>query len=296
MNISQRANCEGERPKDDNADLDSTMQHANPEEERASKSPVGAFFTTHWSVVLEAGKFDSPAASYALERLCQAYWYPLYAYVLRNGHNPHDAQDLTQAFFARLLERGYLRLADRNQGRFRTFLLSSLKNFLINEWKRGNREKHGGNKEIFSLDQKTAETRLAAEPFAEQPPDSLYDHGWAANLWERALTSLRSEFEQSGKIEAFERLKIFVWGEKSALSYAEIAGQLNVTEGAVKVSVHRMRQRFGELVRAEVAQTVSTPDEAREELRYLISVIRDGLAKSGNPRSCSNGMTQNIHV
>jgi RNA polymerase sigma-70 factor (ECF subfamily) len=239
------------------------------------------FTTTHWTVVRQAIG-DSPQAAAALETLARAYWYPLYAYVRRSGNSPHDAQDLTQAFFARLLERGYIQLADRNQGRFRTFLLSSLKNFLINEWKRENRERRGGGQEIFSLDDETAETRFAAEPFVEQPPDSLYDRGWAATLLDRALASLRSEFEQSGKLDLFERLKVFVWGDKCALSYSEMAVQLNTTDGAVKTSVCRLRQRYGELLRAEVAQTVSTPDEVNDELRYLISVVRDGLSNSGN--------------
>jgi len=225
---------------------------------------------------------DSPQATAALETLARAYWYPLYAYVRRSGHNPHDAQDLTQAFFTRLLERGYLQLADRNQGRFRTFLLSSLKNFLINEWRRENREKRGGGHNVLSIDEETAETLFAKEGFVEQPPDSVYDRGWAATLLEHALRALRSEFEQSGKLDLFERLKVFVWGDKCALSYAEMATQLNMTEGAVRVSMHRVRQRYGELLRAEVAQTVSTPVEVNEELRYLVSVIRDGLAKSGN--------------
>jgi len=239
------------------------------------------FTTTHWTVVRQATG-DSPQAAAALETLARAYWYPLYAYVRRNGNSPHDAQDLTQSFFARLLEHGYIQLADRNQGRFRTFLLSSLQNFLHNEWHKENREKRGGGQKALSLDEKTAETRFAAEPFVEQPPDSLYDRGWAATLLERALTSLRAEFEQSGKLDLYERLKVFVWGDKSALSYAEMGVQLNMTEGAVKVSVHRLRQRYGELLRAEVAQTVSTPEEVNEELRYLVSVVRDGLSKSGN--------------
>jgi len=239
------------------------------------------FTTTHWTVVRQATG-DSPQAAAALETLARAYWYPLYAYVRRSGHSPHDAQDLTQAFFERLLAHGYLQLADRNQGRFRTFLLSSLKNFLINEWRRETREKRGGIQEVLSLNEETAEMRFASEALVEQPPDALYDRGWAATLLERALTSLRSEFEQSGKLDLFERLKVFVWGDKSALSYEEMGVQLNMTEGAVKVSVHRLRQRYGELLRAEVAQTVSTPEEVNEELRYLVSVIRDGLANSGN--------------
>jgi RNA polymerase sigma-70 factor (ECF subfamily) len=239
------------------------------------------FATTHWTIVRQAAE-DSPQAMAALETLACAYWYPLYAYVRRSGRSPHDAQDMTQAFFARLLEHGYLQLADRTQGRFRTFLLSSLKNFLKNEWKKENRNKRGGGQKILSLDEKTAETRFAAEAFVEQPPDSVYDRGWAATLLERALRSLRSEFEQSGKLDLFERLQVFVWGDKSALSYADMGTQLNMTEGAVKTSVCRLRQRYGEFLRAEVAQTVSGPEEIKEELSYLLTVIRDGSAKSGN--------------
>jgi len=255
---------------------------ANSVAEVSEQSGGADFTTTHWSVVMQAGDGDTPQAMQALETLCRSYWYPLYAYVRRNGHSPHDAQDLTQEFFARLLERKYIRHADRNQGRFRTFLLTSLKHFLINDWKKGNREKRGGGQKVLSLDEETAESRFATEPATAQPPDSLYDRGWAAILLDRALAALRAEFEQSGKLDLFERLKVFVWGEKNALSYAAMAAQLGMTEGAVKVAVHRLRQRNGELLRAEVAQTVSTPAEVNEELRYLVSVIREGLANSGN--------------
>lgn len=229
-----------------------------------------------------AGGESSPDAHHALEQLCATYWYPLYAYVRRQGHNVEDAQDLTQEFFARLLERKSFRLADRNRGRFRSFLLTALKHFLINDWKKGNREKRGSGQKVLSLDEVMAESRLTAEPATEQPPDALFDRGWAAILLERALAALHAEFEQSGKLDLFERLKGFVWGEKNALSYAAMAGQLSMTEGAVKVAVHRLRQRFGELLRLEVAQTVATPVEVNEELRYLISVIREGLANSSN--------------
>jgi RNA polymerase sigma factor (sigma-70 family) len=240
------------------------------------------FVTTHWSVVLHAGRADSPEAAKALEQLCCAYWYPLYAYVRRQGHAASDAQDLTQEFFSRMLEENHLKLADRGRGRFRTFLLTSLKHFLINEWKKANRQKRGSGRERLSLDHEMAEARLVVEPAVDQPPDALYDRGWAGILLDRALTALRTEFEQSRKRDLFERLKIFVWGEKSAISYAEMAEQLSMTEGAVKVAVHRLRQRFGELLRAEIAQTVATPVEVEEELRYLVSVIRNGLATSGN--------------
>lgn len=230
-----------------------------------------------------AGGDSSPVARRALEQLCHAYWYPLYAYVRRQGHNVEDAQDLTQEFFARLLEHKYLRLADRNRGRFRTFLLTSLQHFLINDWKKTNRDRRGGGQIVLSLDEEMAESRLAAEPALEQPPDALYDRGWAAVLMDRALTALRTEFEQAGKADLFDRLKVFVWGEKNALSYAAMAQQLGMTEGAVKVAVHRLRQRYGDLLRAEVAQTVTTAVEVEEELRHLASVIRAGLAFPGNP-------------
>jgi RNA polymerase sigma-70 factor (ECF subfamily) len=181
-----------------------------------------------------------------------------------------------------LLEQKKLRLADRNRGRFRTFLLTSLKHFLINEWKEANRQKRGAGQKVLSLDEELAEARFAAEPAIEQPPDAYFDQGWAGMILERAMAALRSEFDQSGKLGLFEQLKIFVWGEKNTLSYGEIAVQLEMTEGAVKVAVHRLRQRYGELLRAEVAQTVTTPVEVDEELRYLVSVIRNGLARPGN--------------
>jgi RNA polymerase sigma-70 factor (ECF subfamily) len=233
------------------------------------------FTTTHWSVVLLAGGTASSAADVALEHLCRVYWYPLYAYVRRQGHSESDAQDLTQSFFARLLERKYLRLADRNQGRFRTFLLTSLKHFLINDWKKENREKRGAGQRALSLDEEMAESRFAAEPAIAQPADTLYDRGWAALLLERALAALKAEFERSGKLDIFERFKVCVLTEQGDLSYAKLALELGMKENAVRVAAHRLRQRYGELLRVEVAQTVSTPAEVNEELRYLVSVLRD---------------------
>jgi RNA polymerase sigma factor (sigma-70 family) len=255
------------------------IQHGTVQEREGASC---TFSTTHWSVVLEAGREGSVEAAQALERLCSGYWYPLYAYVRRQGHTPHDAQDIVQDFFAYFLERNYVRRADRAHGRFRTFLLTSLQHFLINQWRKTNREKRGGSQRIVSLDEEMAESRFAGEPAIEQPPDTLYDRGWAAILLERALTALREEFERSSKLDLFERLKAFVWGEKNALSCAEMGAQLGLSEGAVKVAVHRLRQRYGELLRAEIAQTVATPAEVEEELRYLASVIRGGLNISGN--------------
>ncbi len=235
------------------------------------------FTTTHWSAVVAAGGGDSPQASAALEGLCRKYWYPLYAYVRRQGHGPQDAQDLVQEFFARFLEKKYLRHADPRRGRFRTFLLTSLKNFLINDWVKANRDKRGGSREIISLDEAAAESRLAGEPATEQPPDALYDRGWAAILLERAMGALEEEFKQTGKGDSFQRLKGFVWGENSGLSCAAMGEQLGMTEGAVKVAVHRLRQRYGQLLREEIAQTVATPAEVEGELRYLVTIIRSGV-------------------
>lgn len=236
----------------------------------------GTFATTHWSLVLAAGQIGSTRAMQALERLCAEYWYPLYAYVRRKGHSSADAQDLVQDFFARLLELNYLRQADPNRGRFRTFLLTSLQRFLINEWQKGTRQKRGGGQPLVSLDEVLAEGRLAREPASDRTPDSVYDRGWATVLLERALSALREEFARAGKLEQYDRLKGFVWGEQNALPYAVMARELGMSEGAVKVAVHRMRQRYGELLRAEIAQTVTTPVELEEELRYLASVIRGG--------------------
>jgi RNA polymerase sigma factor (sigma-70 family) len=230
------------------------------------------FGTTHWSVVLAAGHSSVPGAQEALEKLCRAYWFPLYVFVRRQGNSPEDAQDLTQNFFARLLDKNYLAKADRERGKFRTFLLGSLKNFLINEWKQAGRLKRGGGVEFLSIDPNAAEDRYAAEPANEPNPDAAYEQRWAVTLIEEVLAALREEFNASDKGRIFEELKGFIWGEQSSASYAEIAGQLNLTEGAVKVAVHRLRERFRILLRTEVAKTVARPEDIDGELRHLISM------------------------
>jgi RNA polymerase sigma-70 factor (ECF subfamily) len=232
------------------------------------------FATTHWSVVLAAGQRELPEAAAALERLCHTYWYPLYVYVRRQGNSPEDAQDLTQDFFARLLEKNYLAKADPYRGKFRTFLLGSLKNFLVNEWKRAGRLKRGGGLEFLSMDTNAAEDRYGAEAPDEFNPDAEYETRWAVALIEQVLAALRQEFHAADKGQLFEELKGFIWGDKSSASYAEIAAPLNLSEGTVKVAVHRLRQRFRELLRAEVAHTVARPEDIDEELRHLISVLR----------------------
>ena len=222
--------------------------------------------------MLAAGHTSVPGAEAALEKLCRTYWFPLYAFARRQGNSPEDAQDLTQEFFSRLLEKNYIAKADPERGKFRTFLLRSLKNFLINEWKRAGRLKRGGGLEFLSIDANAAEDRYAAEAPDESNPDAEYETRWAVTLIELVLTSLRHEFDEADKTRLFEELKGFIWGDKSSASYAEIGGQLNLSEGTVKMAVHRLRQRFRELLREEVAHTVARPEDIDDELRHLIRV------------------------
>ena len=231
-----------------------------------------SFATTQWTVVLTAAQPDAPEAAAALERLCCAYWYPLYVFVRRQGNSPEEAQDLTQDFFYRLLEKNYLAKANRERGKFRTFLLCSLKNFLISEWRTEGRLKRGGGLGFLAIDASVAESLYAAEPAHEPNPDAAYEQRWAVTLLERVLAALRQEYADADKAGLFDELKGFIWGEKSTASYAEIAGHVDLTEGTVKVTVHRLRQAFRERLRAEVAGTVSRPEDIDDELRHLISV------------------------
>jgi RNA polymerase sigma-70 factor (ECF subfamily) len=236
--------------------------------------PGNAFVTTHWSVVRQAGQAGSPAGIEALEQLCQLYWYPLYVFVRRKGHSAEDAQDLTQEFLARFLERQYVALADQSRGKFRTFLLRSMEHFLINEWTKARTAKRGGMQQVISWDEMEAEKRYQAEPAIDSAPDKIFEKRWAMSLLETALARLQGEFSAPEKREMFEALKGCVWGEEAAASYQEIAAQLRMAEGAVKGAVHRLRQRYRELLRAEVALTVATSSEVDEELRYLATVLR----------------------
>jgi RNA polymerase sigma-70 factor (ECF subfamily) len=240
-------------------------------QERDETSP--AFSTTHWSEVLEAGRENSTEAAAALERLCSAYWYPLYAYVRRLGHTPQDAQDLVQDFFARLIEHNYLQLADRNRGRFRTFLLTSLQRFLVNEWKKLRARKRGGGAPVVSWDEEQTENRYLAERTEADTPELLFERRWALALLNQVLARLQAEFVEAGKLQQWDQLKVLLWGEKTARPYAEVAVQMGLTQGALKVAVHRLKKRYRQLLRAEVARTVVSPAEVDEELRHLISVI-----------------------
>ena len=231
------------------------------------------FTTTHWSVVLSAVDRASPDSEAALARLCQTYWYPLYAYVRRRGNSPEDAQDLTQSFFASLLEKKYLERADRERGRFRTFLLSSLENFLHNERDRASAQKRGGGHTLVSWDEQDAEGRYLNEPVDNTTPERIFEKRWAATLLEEVLKRLRQEFVANGKTEFFDQLKPHVWSETGATPYSELATRLNMTTVAIKVTVHRLRQRYRDLLRAEIAQTVASPEDIDDEIRHLIEVM-----------------------
>jgi RNA polymerase sigma-70 factor (ECF subfamily) len=233
------------------------------------------FATTHWSVVVEAGQSDSPKASQAMAQLCQTYWYPLYAYVRRKGYQAPDAQDLTQDFFARLLSGNYVAGADRRRGKFRSYLLGALEYFLAREWRRAHAEKRGGGRPNFSLDEVDAENRYLLEPADELTPAKIFDRRWATILLDLAMARLAEECQASGKGDLFEAVKPLLSGDSADASYAEIARSLNMTEGALKVAVHRLRQRYGESVRAEIAQTVVNPAELDEELHYLFAALRE---------------------
>lgn len=232
----------------------------------------GLFATTHWSVVLAAKQGDAPDARTALEKLCCTYWYPLYAYVRREGYSAPDAQDLTQEFFARLLEKDYLAQVERQKGKFRSFLLAALRHFLSDQRDRARAAKRGGGAEVLSLDAQEAEERYRLEPVDRLDAEKIFERRWAMTLLEQALTRLQDESVVAGKAELFERLRDFVAGE-SDVSCREAAVQLGQTESAVKSAVHRLRQRYRELVREEIAHTVADPAEIDAEIRYLIAVI-----------------------
>ena len=235
--------------------------------------PRDHFNTTHWSVVLTAGDGDSPKAATALADLCNTYWYPLYAYVRRKGYTPEDAHDLTQEFFLKLLTKNYLRVADRNKGKFRSFLLGSLEHFLAREWTKRHAQKRGGGQTVISLDVLDAENRFAAEHVDTLTAEKLFDRRWATTVLDQAMSRLREECGSNGKGNLFGQVERLLSGEKGETSYAEIALSLGMSEGSIKVAIHRLRQRYGELVRAEIAQTVIGPEEAAEELRYLLAVL-----------------------
>lgn len=228
-----------------------------------------AFDTTLWTVVLAAGETESPDAAAALTRLCEAYWYPLYCCVRRHGHSPEDAQDLTQAFIAKLLAKNQVALADQRRGRFRTFLLRSLENFLHNQHERAAAQKRGSARRLETWNPETAEQRYLAEAQHQLSPDQLYERRWAATLLTGALDRLRRDFVASGRAELFDLLEPHLWGDDTSAPYSQIAAALGMTEVAVKGAMHRLRRRYRELLREEIAQTVGLAEEIDDELQHL---------------------------
>jgi RNA polymerase sigma factor (sigma-70 family) len=230
------------------------------------------FATTRWSLVLAAGgDRASPETGQALAALCEAYWYPLYAEARRRGLSPEDAGDRTQAFFARLLEKGDLAAADRQRGRFRSFLLASFGHFLSNQWDRERAAKRGGGR-VVTIDAAKVESRYALEPSHEATPERLFDRRWALTVIDRALGRLREESQRQGKAEQFDALKGALAGDRGT-PYAELAQRLGTTEAAVKTAVCRLRGRCRELIREEIAQTVASPEDVDEELRALFAAL-----------------------
>lgn len=233
----------------------------------------GGFATTRWSVVLAAGGDDSADARTALAALCETYWYPLYAYIRRQGHDAQTAQDLTQGFFARLLEKRDLDGAAPERGRFRSYLLAAVKHYLANQYDQAQAQKRGGGRKILSLDFGAAEDRYRLEPADRQTPEALYLRQWALTLLERVQQQLEGEARRSGNAEQFACLRNYLTGGENT-PYSEAAARLGMTEGAVKTAVHRLRRRFGERLREEIAQTVPSEEQIDDEVRALFEALR----------------------
>lgn len=232
------------------------------------------FTTTHWSVVLAAGEKETPESAAALELLCRSYWYPLYVYVRRQGYGPEDAQDLTQEFFAHLLGRDFLRGLTPQNGKFRSFLLVSMRHFLADAWDKARTQKRGGDQRPFALDGQQAEGRYQLESVEPANAETLYERQWGLTLLNHVLDRLQQEFASAGKQALFDALRPRMVGDKAGGTYASLATRLGMTEGAVKVAVFRLRRRFQELFREEIARTVAHPAEVESEVQHLLAVMR----------------------
>jgi DNA-directed RNA polymerase specialized sigma24 family protein len=236
-------------------------------------SDAASFATTHWSVVLGADRSGDSRAARALERLCCDYWPPLYAHARCRGYSPEDAQDLTQEFFHRLLEKHWLREADQRRGRFRCFLLAAFNHFLANEWDRSHALKRGGDQTLLPFDTVAAEQLCQVEAGGGLNAEELYERNWALRLLAQVRNRLLAEYRSAGTEDRFELLEQFLPGEDASPTYAQAAAQLGVPEGTLKSDVHRLKQRYGQLLREEVAHTVSGPEEVDDELRHLMAVL-----------------------
>lgn len=244
-------------------------------EQESQAAGPRVFATTHWSVVLAAGQGDSAPARRALETLCRAYWYPIYVYVRRKGHGPDEAPDLTQEFFAQLIAKEQLLLADRGKGKFRTFLLAMLDRFLARQWTRAHRQKRGGQFVFISLDQQMPEERYRLEPIDKDTPEKKFQRQWALTVLEQAMNALERECHDNGKRALFCEARELLSSERDGPAYVEIARRLHMGEGATRMAVHRLRRRYGELLRNEIAQTVAEPEEIEDEMRLLLSVVSE---------------------
>jgi RNA polymerase sigma factor (sigma-70 family) len=238
-------------------------------------SRKAVFATTHWSVVLNARRGDAPQAEASLEKLCQTYWLPLYAYVRRRGYSEADAEDLTQGFFAWLLERHWLEQADQQRGRFRSFLLTSISYFLANEWDKSQAQKRGSGR-VVSLPLSAADTSCRWEPADTVTPEQTFERRWAVTLLDEVMSRLCADYARQDKAQLFEELKPCLLGERSAQPYASLATKLGMTEGSVKVAVHRLRQRYRQVLREEIAHTLEKTEDIEEEMRHLFAVLARG--------------------
>ncbi len=234
-----------------------------------------SFDTTQWTLVVAAGDSQHPDSRAALEDLCQSYWYPLSAYLRRRGYARDEAEDVVQGFFTQLLDKKYLKAADRERGRFRSFLLTSLKNFAANEWDRKKAKKRGGATTTLSLDFETAEGRYHLEPASEQTPEQVFDRGWAVTQLRQALERVGAESTGGESERRFELLKGYLTGDAQDVRYKDVADELDMSEGAVKVAVHRLRQRFGDVLRDEVARTLNDPADVDDEIRHLFAAFEN---------------------
>ena len=246
-----------------------TSEHSTP----ASSAPGDIFATTHWTVVLAAGQRHTPQSDGALEELCKTYWFPLYAYVRRRGHSKQDAEDLVQAFFARLLEKNFLANLDSEKGKFRAFLLASLKHFLANEWDKSQAQKRGGGAVNLSLDWQTADTKFQVAATNEPSPDKAFDREWALALLAKVIERLQTECAADGKGKLFEQLKMFLMAGGGDSAQADVAKSLGMEEGAVRVAIHRLRKRYRALLRDEIANTLTDESQVDAEMRALFGAF-----------------------
>lgn len=252
-----------------------SAHHGRSDEDRGWKEQNRAWFcSTHWSVVLAVSDSDPTRQAAALEKLCCTYWLPLYSYIRRRGNSPDDAQDLTQEFFAHLLAKQWLEGVQKNGSRFRSFLLSALNGFLANQYDRATAAKRGGGQQLLSLDAELAERRYQEEPGTPETPERIFDRRWALTVLDRALAELKEETAATGKTRQFDLLNPFLSRDPGPGEYAAVARQLNVSTGSVGVSVHRLRQRYRELLRAEVANTVADPAQVDAEMRELFAALQ----------------------